>query len=222
MAHKYDPEAYHLRSNFLIRWIERRRVRTILRFLDARPDDPVLEVGCGAGNVLEQVSSQHLNGIDLSSSLLKKSQKRLSPQQVNLFQTDAARLSFADGKFRKLICTEVLEHVPDPRWVIQEMARVAAPEAVVVISVPNEAWIERVKKLIHLCGLDRWLLKGQGDSYHSPDQMTDEWHLHSFDLPLLEQVAHNILSIRRMKAIPFRFIPLRYVIQCRIISKKNG
>ncbi len=218
MAHKYDPEAYHLRSNFLIRWIERRRVKAILRFLNTNQHDTVLEVGCGAGNVLEQIPSNQLHGIDLSNFLLKKSQKRLVHCQAKLVQTNAERLPFADGQFRRLICTEVLEHVSDPRKVVSEMARVAAEDAVLVISVPNEKWIDRVKEIIRTLGLERWLLKGGTGSYGSPEQMTDEWHLYSFDLQLLQEVSKDSLLIRKVKAIPFSFIPLRYVAYCEVIS----
>ena len=223
MAHRYDPEAYHLRSNLLIRWIEQRRVKTILHFLEAQPEDRVLEVGCGAGNVLEQIPSKRLHGIDLSPYLLKKSKKRLAQLPTRLLQTNAGQLAFADGQFAKLVCTEVLEHVPDPRRVVQEMARVAAPEAVLVISVPNEGWIDRVKNVILGLRLGRWLLRGdKTDGYHSPDQMTDAWHLHRFDKALLEDVSQGILSIQKIKAIPFYFLPLRYVARCYLSSKPDG
>jgi ubiquinone/menaquinone biosynthesis C-methylase UbiE len=218
MARKYDPEVYHLHSNFLIRWVERRRVKTILRFLNADQQEASLEVGCGAGNVLEQIASKRLYGIDLSTFLLKKSQKRLEHCQAGLAGANAERLPFADGQFDKLVCSEVLEHVSSPRQVVQEMTRVAAPDAVLVISVPNEVWIDRVKSMIRALGLRRWLLQGSQDSYTSPDQMTDEWHLHRFSLDLLQDVSQDLLLIRRVKAIPFNFIPLRYVVSCQVIE----
>lgn len=222
MAHKYDPEAYHLRSNFLIRWIERRRVKTILDFLNAEGPDTVLEIGCGAGNILEQIPSTRLCGIDLSTFLIKKSQHRLASRRAGLAQSNAERLPFADASFGRLVCSEVLEHVANPRCVVGEMARVAATEAVLVISVPNEAWINRVKGVIRMLGLGRWLLKGEGDAYSSPDQMTDEWHLHSFDLALLRNISKDILVIRQTKAIPFSFMPLRYVALCELANQKKS
>jgi hypothetical protein len=36
MARKYSPGRYHEESHFLIRWIERQRVRTIIRLLQPR------------------------------------------------------------------------------------------------------------------------------------------------------------------------------------------
>ncbi len=218
MARKYDPEDYHLHSNFLIRWIERLRVKAILHFLDADQQDTVVEIGCGAGNVLEQVPSGQLHGIDLSIFLLRKSQRRLAHRQAKLIQANAERLPLASGRFHKLICTEVLEHVRNPRTVVSEMARVAASDAVLVISVPNETWIDRVKRTIGALGLKRLLLQGDVDSYHSPDQMTDEWHLHSFDIALLRQVCKDILTIERIKPIPSRLVPLRYVARCQVIE----
>lgn len=219
MARKYDPETYHLRSHFLIRWIERRRVKAILWFLDASHQDRVLEVGCGAGNVLEQVRSGQLYGIDVSTFLLKKSRKRLTHRQAKLIRANAERLPFADGQFRKLICTEVLEHVPDPRKIVSEMARVATGDAVLVISVPNEVWINRIKGIIRALGFERWLLQGNKDSYSSPSRMTDEWHLHSFDLALLREISRDSLLIDKTKAVPFSFIPLRYVVRCHAVTQ---
>lgn len=220
MAYKYDPEAYHLRSNFLIRWVERRRVKTILHFLNSCPHDTVLEIGCGAGNVLQQVLSNRLHGIDLSIFLLKKSQLRLAEYQAKLARANAERLPFADRQFNKLVCSEVLEHVSNPRQVVSEMARVAKADGILVISVPNEVWINRVKGIIRSLGLERWLLQGSNGAYNSPSQMTEEWHLHSFNLKLLQDISHNILLIRQTQAIPFSFIPLRYVAHCQVIEQE--
>ncbi len=42
-----------------------------------------------------------------------------------LFDADAAAMPFADGAFDYVICSHVLEHVPDPSAVIAELTRVA-------------------------------------------------------------------------------------------------
>jgi ubiquinone/menaquinone biosynthesis C-methylase UbiE len=220
MARRYDPESYHLRSNWLIRWIERRRVRAILDLLDGADGHDVLEVGCGAGNVLERVTAAELYGLDLSPYLLAKAQRRLWSRQAKLIQANAETLPFRSGRFKRLICTEVLEHVRDPRRVIAEIARIAAPGSVIVISVPNEGWIDSVKKMIRGLGLGHLLLKGQGENaYSSPDEMTDAWHLHRFNLALLYQVSGNILRVQTIRRIPFVFLPLRYVVAFELITR---
>jgi ubiquinone/menaquinone biosynthesis C-methylase UbiE len=218
MAHKYDPDRYHTQTNAVIRWIEHRRVKAILSLLGAEERDRVLEVGCGAGNVLEKVRSGELYGIDLSQFLLGKSQQRLAQRCVSLAQANAEHLPLPDGSFRKLICTEVLEHVVHPRGVISEMARVATTDATIIISVPNEEWIDQVKRFIVRLGLAPSLLGGDRNSYRSPHHMTDEWHLHRFHLDVLRQTCEDSLAIEKIKAIPSRLIPLRYVARCRVLE----
>jgi ubiquinone/menaquinone biosynthesis C-methylase UbiE len=212
MAHKYDPEAYHVRSSFLIRWIERRRVNTIVTLLASGKEDRVLEVGCGAGNVLERVPLGHLFGIDLSPYLLGKAKKRLAHRGSTwLSMSYGELLPFGDNSFEKLLCSEVLEHVPNPRDMVQEMRRVVKRDGTVVISVPNERLINRLKDVASALPLTRNSLAPQ-QGYQTPERMTDEWHLHDFDLPTLVDTVHGLVSIDRVKGIPFGFLPLRYVV----------
>ena len=53
MALKYTPHDYHTKSVFVVRFVERMRVRAILKLLSPKPEDKILEIGCGAGNILE-------------------------------------------------------------------------------------------------------------------------------------------------------------------------
>lgn len=221
MTRKYDSESYHLRSNFLIRWIERRRVEAILDFLRAGPDDLVVEVGCGAGVVLEQIPAGRVLGMDLSGYILQKTRRRLAHRQAHLLQGNGEKLPFAGSSLNKVVCTEVIEHTLEPEKVAQEMARVATADGCIVITIPNEALIDRAKAVISRLGLSGLLLSGnggEGEAYDSPDE-ANEWHLHSFNLPLLRRVTADWLIIRRVIGIPFAFLPLRYVVLCQ---KKGG
>jgi SAM-dependent methyltransferase len=51
-------------------------------------------------------------------------------------QADAARTPFASGAFDAVVCTELLEHVPDPQPVLAEIARVLRPGGIVLITAP--------------------------------------------------------------------------------------
>jgi 2-polyprenyl-3-methyl-5-hydroxy-6-metoxy-1,4-benzoquinol methylase len=222
MAHKYDPESYHLRSSPVIRWIERRRVQAILHLLEAGSEDTVVEVGCGAGIVLSQIQAGTLVGVDLSSFLLNKAARRLHVHQATLVLADAEQLPLPSDRYRKIVCTEVIEHVLHPRRLAKELARIAAPDATIVITIPNEALIERSKGLIQRLGLARWFLQGasEPDAYHSPGE-ANEWHLHHFELSLLKEVTAGSLVIQQLRAVPFRFLPLRYVLSFRpVLARK--
>jgi ubiquinone/menaquinone biosynthesis C-methylase UbiE len=66
---------------------------------------------------------------------------------------NALQLPFADATFDRLICSEVLEHIPDYLTALDEIARVTKPGGRIGISVPRR-WPEQI------C----WLLS---DDYHN-------------------------------------------------------
>src|SRR3546814_15029687 len=60
--------------------------------------------------------------------------RRFQPLYLNIsaekrpdVAADGALLPFPDQSFEAVICSEVLEHVPDPRLVLDEIARVLKP-----------------------------------------------------------------------------------------------
>lgn len=55
---------------------------------------------------------------------------------------DIQALTFPDGGFDLVVCNHVLEHVPDDRAAAAELARVTAPDGLVVVSVPGD-WSRR-------------------------------------------------------------------------------
>jgi SAM-dependent methyltransferase len=56
------------------------------------------------------------------------------------------RLPFEDAAFDHVLCTEVLEHVPDPETLLREIARVLRPGGSLVLTVP---WSARLHHIPH-------------------------------------------------------------------------
>lgn len=214
MVEKYDVEQFHDHPSPLIRYIERKRVRRILALLGVCPGDRVLEIGCGAGNILAQIPSTRRCGIDLAESLLAKAARRLA-KQGTLVQGDAEHLPFRDRAWQRVYCSEVLEHIPSPGTALVEMRRLVADGGVAVVSVPNERLINTLKAMLRASGLDRLLLRGRSGDYQMPERMDDEWHLHVFDLAGLLAMIPPGLRVTRIEGIPFRWLPLRYVVRCQ-------
>jgi ubiquinone/menaquinone biosynthesis C-methylase UbiE len=213
MVKKYDVEQFHDHPSPLIRYIERKRVRRIVALLGARHGERVLEIGCGAGNILAQVPGGGRCGIDLAESLLAKAARRLA-KQGTLVQGDAEHLPFRDRAWQRVYCSEVLEHIPSPGTALAEMRRVVAEKGVAVISVPNERLINTLKGMLWRSGLYRVLLGARSGDYKMPERMDDEWHLHVFDLAGLLAMIPRGLRVTRVEGIPFRWLPLRYVVRC--------
>lgn len=210
MAHRFDPDAYHNHPSHAVRFVEGRRVKVLLKYLAPTEGTQVLEVGCGAGNVLEQVRGARLFGIDLSDEMLEKARARLGAR-ATLIKADAAALPFGDASFSRVYCTEVLEHVLEPRAVMVEIRRVLTRDGVAVVSIPNEDLINRIKGRLLDNPVGRLLLLDQFSRYHASKKMDDEWHLHSFSLPMLKQVCDGLFAVESLSAVPFAPMPIRYV-----------
>ena len=115
--------------------------------------DRVLDVGCGEGRhslAAYLRPGVSVVGVDLSEEDLATARGRINdmapfePQgSVRFLQGDATRLPFPDSAFDRVICSEVLEHIPNFIGVLEELYRVLKPGGRLCVSVPR-AWPEKI------------------------------------------------------------------------------
>ncbi len=94
----------------------------------------VLEVGSGAHGLIFFFDGAERVGVDP----LADHYKALFPAWQCRARTIAAfgeRLPFEDGSFDVVLCDNVVDHAEDPRRIVEEIARVLAPEGVLYFTV---------------------------------------------------------------------------------------
>src|SRR5947208_1913460 len=99
MVEKYDIERFHDHPSPFVRYVEGKRIRRTFALLAPGPRDRVLEVGCGAGHLLERLPAGRRFGLDLSESMLRKAQRRVDPG--TLLQANAESLPFRTGAWKR-------------------------------------------------------------------------------------------------------------------------
>ena len=123
--------------------------------IDLRDNDHILDLGCGVGRhviTAYTLKNVHSIGIDLKLDDLKTANDRFKAEfeekhnpgkSFGLSVANGLSLPFADNSFDKIICSEVLEHVPDYKAVLTEIYRVLKPSGILAASVPRSfpEWI---------------------------------------------------------------------------------
>jgi len=214
MFKRYNNERVYLHPNPIIRLIEGRRVKTVIKALGKiHSFDTILAAGCGEGYIEKKIATGKLTLVDISKEAIKRAKLALTNRRgVKFAVADLERLPFGKSEFSKIECSEVIEHVLTPRRMLKEFVRVLSDNGVVAISFPNEPLINGLKKI-----LIRWGLFSRFFP-NVPADMTEEWHLRAYDLASFERDARGLLKIDRVWGIPFDLLPIRYVVRC---SKKT-
>ena len=112
------------------------------------PSDRVLDLGCGEGRhaiTAYLVQRVDVVALDLSETDLNVARERYddfrdpadSTRSVGFLRASGLALPFADASFDKVICSEVLEHIPDYTEVLDEIYRVLKPGGLFALSVPR-------------------------------------------------------------------------------------
>ncbi|MCB1643926.1 MAG: class I SAM-dependent methyltransferase [Pseudomonadales bacterium] len=116
--------------------------------LGLRDKDRILDLGCGEGR--HAISAYMLNkvesvGVDLSLRDLNTTRERFAEFQdkddgsrsLLISVANGEALPFADNTFDKVICSEVLEHIPEYHNVLREISRVLKTGGIFAASVPR-------------------------------------------------------------------------------------
>jgi ubiquinone/menaquinone biosynthesis C-methylase UbiE len=113
----------------------------------------ILDVGSGAGQISKHLlkyadPDARITCTDLSFEMLRRSRQRLKHAAPSHLAADLGRLPFADESFDCITCGYVLEHLPDARSGLSELARVLVPGGRILLLTTEDtfsgAWTSRI------------------------------------------------------------------------------
>jgi len=118
--------------------------------VELRPEDRVLEIGCGIGRITRCLAARAdtVVALDVSDEMLRRA-RELNPSLTNVdwFQGDGVSLSgIDDGSIDACLSVVVLQHVPDPGITlgyVRELGRVLRPGGWAALQVSNDPEVHR-------------------------------------------------------------------------------
>jgi ubiquinone/menaquinone biosynthesis C-methylase UbiE len=207
-AREHDINAYYADSGPLIRFIEERRLQIIERMANVRRGDRLLEVGCGGGHVLQRFPQAKITGVDVSGEMLNKAREKLTGLDFELLKGELQALELPEKSFDAIICTEVIEHVVEPEPILEEIARLAKPNARIVITFPNDNLINGIKGVIKKTGLTRV------PPFHRMEWGGDHYHLHVWSIDEMRTFLGRHFRVKDEAFSVTRLFPIRCCFLC--------
>lgn len=133
LAHKYNRlwvQKYSLRPT------RREVLRIVLPLLEKNKNARILEIGCGTGQLIREISRKYGNvrylGIDVAENMIKIA--RTSNTAPNLKFTVCPIERFDSGdRFDIIICTHAFPYFPDKTGALRKIAGLCAENASIVM-----------------------------------------------------------------------------------------
>lgn len=183
-------------SNPIIKSMMSNFLRDFNYLLSKTNPKKIIELGAGEGYLSRLVAQKFPSSQFLSTDINKteyKARKNNLKQlkNVSLKIIDAKKIDYPNNTFDLVICSEVLEHIPNPTKALKEIHRISSKYA--LLSVPNEP-------IFHLLNLLRGkYLKTLGNY---PEHV-NHWSKNSF----IKFVIKSRFKVKEIKT-PFPWIML--------------
>lgn len=128
-ASDYDHRAYDSIIP-LQRYWQRKRSNIIEGYLE-KYSGPLLDIGCGSSRIIQR----HPDAIAFDFSINKL--RFLLPTNQYRVRGSTFALPFKSASFKRVIHSQLLEHIPFDKVIFTELNRVMQPEGILVIGTPD-------------------------------------------------------------------------------------
>lgn len=123
------------------------RINRTIKLLNNLQADKFLDIGCGDGGFSvrfkEALTAKKGYGLEIAPEAAAMANRKGISTVVS--DADVDGIPYEDGFFDVVVALEIIEHLSNPCYFIEEIYRVLKPRGVVIISTPNIAsWHSRI------------------------------------------------------------------------------
>jgi len=136
-----------------------RDLPVILGFLDPKPDEKILDVGCGLGSIADVIAKHgaEVTGLEISVYATEKAKLRYeSRKELQFICMNALEMDY-EGQFDKVLCYHLIEHldVDEGRVLLRKIRNALKSDGILVLGLPiNDFTLFR--RLLRLIALRPW------------------------------------------------------------------
>lgn len=142
------PPGRYQEQDYLVREVDHyadKKYELILRWLGARPNAKVLNLGCGSGEMSVLLARRGcvVDAVDPSAAAVALAEERKRASGLSNIRIKRAGVFdlAPDTRYSAVVCVDVLEHIEDDRAAVRRIAEVVAPGGLLLLSVPALPWL---------------------------------------------------------------------------------
>lgn len=164
--------------------------------------DRILDVGCGIGTYTSIPLSYlpiNIMAIDSDKETIEYSKERNDRKNLE-YVCSSGEFYYTKAKFDVIVCSHILEHIPDPRRLLLNMGNLLQGNGVLYVAIPNGfGWFEMqnlLPRMMCKTQIGKSLVNRMMGS--AKDTLSDSHHVHFFTVPsikmLLESTGWRVVS----------------------------
>jgi 2-polyprenyl-6-hydroxyphenyl methylase/3-demethylubiquinone-9 3-methyltransferase len=193
-----------------------------------QPGDKILEIGCGIGTVVFELSKQgyDVTGTDISQVAIEYGRAKYNG--IRLAVLPAEELPFDDGAFDAVLSFDLFEHIARIDRHVGEVHRVLRPGGHYLFQTPNKLSNVVAETLTHKSL--KW--RRVHPSLHTPGQLRRRLARHGFEARFVKMDPRNEYTRAKLKRlgplahlverINFPKLPLALQINLYVVARKIG
>lgn len=187
-----------------------------LVLMDLKPDDRVLDLGCGTGwasrRIARIVTSGEVMGIDVADEMLRRAERASSGiKNLRLVWGSSENIPAGDNHFTKVLSVESFYYYADQRRALDELHRVLTPGGTLFILINlykdnpySLRWVGELKVPVHARSEDEYLklLEQHGfsatarripDHTPTPEEYSGKWFKNAEELRDFKRIGALLL-----------------------------